>query len=85
MSDVLPKRVLAGHERPAIRVAPLLLEAAALDAAGVYARLETRAEGLRAAQAALSSEARQQDNPPPRRPKTSDGRVPRPRGRREST
>jgi Mg2+-importing ATPase len=52
MSDVLPKRVLAGHEKPEIRVSPLLLEAAALDAVGVYGRLATGAEGLDAAQAA---------------------------------
>jgi Mg2+-importing ATPase len=53
MSNVLPKRVLAGHGKPAIRVAPLVLEAAALDAASVYRRLATRAEGLTAAEAAV--------------------------------
>ena len=52
MSNVLPKRVLAGHEKHAIRVSPLVIEAAALDAAGVYARLVTRAGGLTAEQAA---------------------------------
>ncbi len=53
MSNVLPKRVLAGHEKHAIRVSPLVIEAAALDAAGVYARLVTRAEGLTSEQAAV--------------------------------
>jgi hypothetical protein len=52
MSDVLPKRGVVGQMKPAIRVAPLVLEAAALDAAAVYGRLATRAEGLTAAEAA---------------------------------
>ena len=52
MSNVLPKRVLAGHEKQAIRVSPLVIEAAALDAAGIYARLVTRAEGLSSEEAA---------------------------------
>jgi Mg2+-importing ATPase len=53
MSNVLPKPALAGHGKPAIRVAPLVLEVAALDAALVYGRLATRAEGLTAAEAAV--------------------------------
>src|SRR5678815_3547203 len=52
MSDVLPKRVLTGHERAAIRVSPLVLEAAGLDVSDVYARLATRAGGLGADQVA---------------------------------
>ena len=52
MSNVLPKRVLAGHDKPAIRVSPILLETAALDVAEVYARLATRAEGLTSDEAA---------------------------------
>jgi P-type Mg2+ transporter len=51
-STVLPKRVLTGHDRPAIRASPLLLEAAELNVAGVYARLGTRAEGLTSERAA---------------------------------
>ena len=46
MGNVLPKRVLAGHDKPAIRVSPLVLEAAALDVEKVYGRLATGAEGL---------------------------------------
>jgi len=47
-SSVLPKSVLAANHRkaPAIRVSTLVVESAALDVAGVYARLGTRAEGL---------------------------------------
>jgi Mg2+-importing ATPase len=52
MSNALPKRGTAGPGKPAIRVAALVLEAAALDAASVYGRLATRAEGLTAAEAA---------------------------------
>ena len=52
MSAVLPKRVLAGHDKAAIRVSPLVVEAASLDTAGVYARLKTVAAGLTAGQAA---------------------------------
>jgi len=53
-SPVLPKRLLAGHrgEKPAIRVSPMVVEAAAMDAARVYARLGTRPEGLTAQEAA---------------------------------
>jgi P-type Mg2+ transporter len=45
---ILPKNLFASvrRERPQIRVARIVVEAAALDAAGVYARLETRPEGL---------------------------------------
>jgi Mg2+-importing ATPase len=46
MSNVLPKRLLSGHAKLAIRVSPRLLEAAAFDGADVYERLATRAEGL---------------------------------------
>jgi len=53
MSNVLPKRVLAGHEKHPIRVSPLVIETARLDTAGVYARLATRAEGLTSEQAAV--------------------------------
>ena len=50
---VLPKRVLVGHhDKSAIRVAPIVLEAARLEPAAVYARLSTRAEGLTSEQAA---------------------------------
>ncbi|MGA2499697.1 MAG: cation-transporting P-type ATPase, partial [Tepidisphaeraceae bacterium] len=47
-STVLPKSVLAteGHRPPVIHVSPVVMESAALDVAGVYARLGTRAEGL---------------------------------------
>jgi Mg2+-importing ATPase len=52
MSNVLPKRVLAGHEKPAIRVSPLVLELAGLEPSGVYERSATSAAGLGAAAAA---------------------------------
>ena len=47
-SAVLPKSVLAaeGHRPPVIHVSPVVVESAALDVAGVYARLGTCAEGL---------------------------------------
>ncbi len=49
---VLPKRPIgAGKKLPNIRVSPLVLEIAALDTAQVYARLNTRAEGLSAEEA----------------------------------
>ena len=53
-SAVLPKRVLVSdrHKIPAIRVSPRVVESAALDAAGVYARLNTRPEGLTTDEAA---------------------------------
>jgi Mg2+-importing ATPase len=49
----LPKKLLATgeHRKRVIRVAPILIESAALDAAGVYARLATRADGLTTAEA----------------------------------
>ena len=49
----LPKALLASarRSRPSIRVAPIVIESAALDVAGVYARLQTRAEGLTSAEA----------------------------------
>ena len=52
MSNVLPKRVFAGHGKPGIRVSPLLIEMAGLETAAVYTRLGTRAEGLTSQQAA---------------------------------
>jgi P-type Mg2+ transporter len=53
MSNVLPKRVLAGHEKHPIRVSPVVIEAARLDVAGVYSRLTTCAEGLTSEKAAV--------------------------------
>jgi P-type Mg2+ transporter len=52
-ASVLPKKLLETHarERREIRVSPLLVECVAMDAAGVYARLKTRAEGLSADEA----------------------------------
>ena len=49
----LPKKLLAAgkHQQREIRVAPLVIESAALDAAAVYARLATRPEGLTTAEA----------------------------------
>ena len=48
-SAVLPKSMLAinRHKAAAISVSPLVVESAAMDAAGVYTKLNTRAEGLR--------------------------------------
>ena len=53
MTSVLPKRLLASgqHRLPTIRVSPMVLESATMDAAHVYARLSTRAEGLTVAEA----------------------------------
>jgi Mg2+-importing ATPase len=44
----LPKTILAaqGHEKRAIRVSPIVIESAGLEADAVYRRLETRPEGL---------------------------------------
>ena len=55
-SAVLPKRVLVSDQlkTPAARVSPLVVESASMDAAGVYARLNTRPEGLTADEAAAS-------------------------------
>ncbi len=49
-SSVIPRHVVRPHRhgKDAIRVAAILVETAALDEAGVYARLETRAAGLTA-------------------------------------
>jgi hypothetical protein len=49
----LRKKLLATEHRPkhAIAVAPLVIECSRLDTNGVYARLETRAEGLTAGEA----------------------------------
>jgi Mg2+-importing ATPase len=52
MSDVLPKRVLAGHEQAPLRVSPLVVQTAGLAASAVYALLATRAQGLGTEQAA---------------------------------
>jgi len=52
MDNVLPKAAFAGHDKSAMRMSPLLLETAPLDAAAVYARLATRVEGLTSAEAA---------------------------------
>ena len=50
---VLPKRVLTGrHDRSAIRVSPIVLEAATLAPMALFARLSTRAAGLTSEQAA---------------------------------
>jgi Mg2+-importing ATPase len=46
MSNVLPKRVLGGHDKLPIRVSPLVIESAPLEATSLYRRLATRAEGL---------------------------------------
>lgn len=53
-SAILPKSVLVAdrHKAPAIRVSPMVVESAAMDAAGVYARLNTRPEGLTTDEAA---------------------------------
>jgi len=53
-SAVLPKNVLGTdrHKAAAIRVSPVVVESAAMDAAGVYAKLNTRAEGLTDSEAA---------------------------------
>jgi Mg2+-importing ATPase len=47
-SGVLPKRILASqrHEKRAIRVSPLVVESAGMEADALYRRLETRPEGL---------------------------------------
>ena len=52
MGNVLPKRVLGDHDKTPIRVSPLVLEIAGLDAPGALARLSTRAEGLTSEDAA---------------------------------
>jgi Mg2+-importing ATPase len=53
MTDILPKRVLAADQRKvsAIRVSPIVVASAAIAAAQVYAKLNTRPEGLSAAEA----------------------------------
>ena len=52
MSTVLPKRVLAGHDKTGIRASTLLSKTATLDPADVFARLGTGASGLTAGRAA---------------------------------
>ena len=51
---ILPKNLFAGirREKPQIQVSRIVVEAAAMDAAGVYARLLTRPEGLTTEEAA---------------------------------
>src|SRR6266851_1351987 len=51
---ILPKNLFAGirREKPQIRVSQLVVESAAMDAGGVYARLRTRPEGLTSEEAA---------------------------------
>ena len=53
MTAILPKRLLASDQRKvsAIRVSPILVASAAIAAAQVYAKLDTRPEGLSAAEA----------------------------------
>lgn len=52
---VVPKRLFAapGREKLEIHVSQLVVESAAMDASGVYARLGTRAEGLTGSEAAI--------------------------------
>ena len=54
VSSTFPKQLFAAirHEKPQIRVSRIVVESAAMDAAGVYARLATRPEGLTADEAA---------------------------------
>jgi Mg2+-importing ATPase len=53
-SAILPKHPLAGvrHEKPQIQVSRIVVESAEMDAAGVYARLSTRPQGLTTDEAA---------------------------------
>lgn len=53
-NQILPKHLFTAirREKPKIAVSPILVESAALDAAGVLARLATRPEGLTAEEAA---------------------------------
>ena len=51
-SGILPKKLLSkSHEKRSMRVAQAVVDTVALDAAGVYAHLKTRPEGLTAAEA----------------------------------
>ena len=52
--QILPKHLFAAIRRtkPQIEVSQLAVESSAMDAAGVYARLATRPEGLTAVEAA---------------------------------
>jgi len=52
MDDLKLTAVAGRHDKPGIRVSPLLLEIAALDVPGAYARLQTRATGLTSDEAA---------------------------------
>lgn len=53
-SQVIPKHLFTAirREKPQIKASPVLIESAELDAAGVYARMATRPEGLTEAEAA---------------------------------
>ena len=53
MTAVLPKRLLASdrHKVRTIRVSPIVAESAAMDAAQVYAKLNTRPDGLTSVEA----------------------------------
>ncbi len=53
-SAIFPKTLFSSirNQKPQIRVSQIVVESAALDAAGVYARLETRPDGLSAEEAA---------------------------------
>ena len=55
--QVLPKHLFAAirREKPQIQVSRIVVESAAMDAAGVYARLATRPEGLTADEAGRAS------------------------------
>ncbi len=58
MTAVLPKHLLASgqHRPPTIRVSSIVVESATLDAKRLYARLNSRPEGLTAAEAAARLE-----------------------------
>jgi len=53
-SNILPKTLFAAirREKPPIRASPVVVESAAMDAAGLYAHLGTRPEGLTSDEAA---------------------------------
>lgn len=52
-ATIFPRKLFASilHEQPKVAASELLAESARLDAAGVYRRLDTRAEGLSADEA----------------------------------
>src|SRR5436190_717042 len=53
-TQVIPKHLFTAirREKPQIKVSPIVVESAALDAAGVHERLATRPQGLTGAEAA---------------------------------